>query len=80
MSYSSTYSSNGEIPSSTYDTAGRVAPSFNLHGLTVWEAQYAIRQYALEKEAVRRRRIEQRKQHEAHLRRQGFDEEYIRTH
>jgi len=47
-------------------------------GLDQFEVQQAINTYAGEKEAAKRRAWEQRKHHEANLRRQGYDEEYIR--
>lgn len=47
-------------------------------GLDEFEVQQAINTHASEKEAAKRRAWEQRKAHEARLRRQGYDEEYIR--
>lgn len=49
----------------------------NLCGLTVNEAQYAIRPYKSEIDSAKRRAKEQREAHEANLRRQGYTEEQI---
>jgi len=51
--------------------------STNLPWGLVWE-WFVLGQQA--HEAAERRGYEQRKSHEANLRRQGYDEEYIRTH
>jgi hypothetical protein len=78
--YSSTYSSDGTIPTSTYSYCEPGKYTFDLHGLSPYEAQSAIRHAAMEKREAIERGREQRKIREAHLRRQGFDEEYIKTH
>jgi hypothetical protein len=78
--YSSTYSSDGKVPTSTYSSGTSHGVTFDLHGLSPYEAQTAIRHAAMEKREAIERGREQRKIREAHLRRQGFDEEYIKTH
>lgn len=54
--------------------------SVDFKGLEEYEVQFAINKYASEKDAAKRRAWEQRKQYEASLRRQGYDEEYIKRH
>jgi hypothetical protein len=67
-------------PGVEVSSEGYSDPSFDLCGLTPHEAQYAIRHAAMEKKAAQQRRYKQRKAYEAGLRRQGYDEEYIKTH
>lgn len=75
---SSTYSwPPGPVPTSTY-SENSLSKTFDSCGLSFGEAQCAIRCAALEKDAAVKRGKDIRAQREAFLRRQGFDEDYIR--